>query len=111
MSKNYAADKVNNLLLRIRFATPSDPVQKLNSDDEENQFLEYYAAVQKLQCWAKNGTMKAPVVAEKYLGSSKSRPWIAKEVGDAIKGFSTLNTSLYNDLKEMYTEAISEDIT
>ena len=111
MSKDYTATKIENLLLRIRFATEDDPVLKVVGDDPNNRVEEYYAASQKLSCFAKNGTMKAPVVAEKYLGSSKSRPWTAKEVGDAIKGFSTLNTSLYNDIKEIYTEAISEDIT
>ena len=103
MSKDYTADKVRNLFLRIKFSTPSDPVEKDG---------EYYAAVQKLQCFARNGRMEVPVsVADEYLGAAKSVPWTAKEVGDAIKGFNTFNTALYNDLKAIYLDAINEDIT
>jgi hypothetical protein len=109
MSKNYTADKVNNLLLRIKFSTPSDPVFKENETTHE---MEYFAAVQHLQCVAKNGVMQAPVhVAEKYYGTAKSVPWTAKEVGDAMKDYNTLNTAMYNDLKAIWIAAINEDIT
>ena len=112
MSKDYTATKVQNLLLRIKFSTPSDPVSKINNDDSENPVTEYYAAVQMLQCVAKNGTMSAPChIERKYYGAAKAQPWTTKEVGDAMKNFSTFNTIIYNDLKALYLDAINDDIT
>ena len=109
MAKDYTADKVRNLFLRIKFSTPDDPVSKVN---EVTRKTEYFAAVQKLQCFAQNGKMEVPVtVADEYLGAPKTVPWTAKEVGDAIKNYSNFNTALYNDLKAIYLDAINEDIT
>ena len=108
MSKDYTATKVQNLLLRIKFSTPSDPVSKISEGGEQ----EYYAAVQMLQCVAKNGTMSAPChVERKYYGAAKAQPWTTKEVGDAMKNFSNLNTVIYNDVKALYLDAINEDIS
>ena len=112
MSKDYTASKVENLLLRIRFATPSDPVSKTNNDDPENPVTEYYAAEQILQCIAKNGHMQVPChVERKYYGNPKSQPWTPKQVGDAMKNFSTFNTVIYTDIKALYLDAINEDIS
>ena len=103
MSKDYTADKVTDLLLKIKFSTPHDPVVVGNS---------YYVAVQKIKCYARNHDMKVRVTTEdKYYGTAKSVPWTAKEVGDAIKNYNNLNTAIYNDLKAIYLDAINEDIT
>lgn len=112
MPKDYTATKVQDLLLRMKFSTPTDPVLKIDNTDPENPVTEYYAAVQILQCVAKNGTMYAPCrVERKYYGAAKAQPWTAKQVGDAMKNFSNLNTVLYNDLRAIYLNAINDDIT
>ena len=103
MPKDYTADKVTDLLLKIKFSTPDEPVVEAGR---------YYAAVQKIKCYAKNHDMKVRVTTEdKYYGTAKSVPWTAKEVGDAMKNFNNLNTAIYNDLKAIYLDAINEDIT
>ena len=112
MPKEYTVSKVENLLLRIKFSTPTDPVSKINDTDPENPVTEYYAAEQILQCIAKNGIMSVPChIERKYYGSPKAQPWTPKQVGDAIKNFSTLNTVIYNDVKALYLDAINEDIS
>ena len=108
MPKDYTASKVENLLLRIKFATPTDPISKTNDLGE----TEYYAAEQILQCIAKNGIMSVPChIERKYYGNPKAQPWKPKQVGDAMKNFSTLNTVIYTDIKALYLDAINENIS
>ena len=107
MPKDYTASKVEDLRLSIKFSTPTDPIKK-----EENGIFEYYAAVQKISCVGKNGLMEVrvpPIV--KYYGNSKTVPWTAKEVGDAMKNFSNFNTVLYDDIKQLYIDTLNEDIS
>lgn len=118
MPKQYTADKVSNMLLRIRFATDSDPVSVVDNSDPENTEKKYYAAVQKLTCKAKNGKMTVPIILKdengdplKYYGAAKNIPWTSKEVGQAMKGFNNLNTQIFNDLKALHIEAVNENIS
>lgn len=112
MSKEYTASKVEGLVLKIKFATPSDPVIKFNTTNPENPVIEHHAAVMILHCVAKNGTMVAPCDVEKrYLGASKNRPWTIQEVANALKNFNNMNTAIFNDVRALYLDAISVVIT
>ncbi|HUT63194.1 MAG TPA: hypothetical protein VMZ04_04470 [Anaerolineae bacterium] len=108
MPKDYTADKIINLELKVVFSTQAQPVAKPIDPDT----IEYYAAYQEIRCTARNGTMSVPVeIAKKYYGAPKSEPWTAKEVGNAMKDFNNMNTVVYNDIKQIYLDAISEDIS
>lgn len=104
MSKNYEATNLKNLGLRIKLSTVADPI--MNSADGK-----FYAAYQAIHATGTNGIVKTkPQSITRYYGQGKDRPWTAKEVGNAIKNFSNLNTVLYNDIKQLYLDLINEDI-
>lgn len=109
MAKNYSVDKVKTMTLRIRFSTVADPVSK----SDEKGVLQYYAAIQKLHCFVYGDGSEdiAVEIEEKYYGAPKLTPWTAKQVGDAMKNYSNLNTAIYNDVKALYLDAINEDIS
>ena len=104
MSKDYTADRITDFELKLLISTPTDP--KIDGNGK------CVIAMQQITAIPRNGNMlvqEPPRI--KYYGTPQDTPYTAKEVGDAIKNFSNLNTIMYNDIKDYYLDLLSEDIT